>query len=131
MSLIVFNAPLLGQTQIITIAEKATLAPVEGVSFSCELPKLSSISNAKGQVDLEPFKGADLIVIEHVSYRTMLLSYDQLIALGGELLLDRQAYTLDEFVTSASRFQEKKRDCLLYTSPSPRDRTRSRMPSSA
>ena len=25
----------------------------------------------------------------------------------------------------------KKKDCLLYTSPSPRDRTRSRMPSSA
>ena len=27
--------------------------------------------------------------------------------------------------------QEKDKDCLLYTSPSPRDRTRSRMPSSA
>ena len=27
--------------------------------------------------------------------------------------------------------QEKHIDCLLYTSPSPRDRTRSRMPSSA
>ena len=26
---------------------------------------------------------------------------------------------------------EKRTDCLLYTSPSPRDRTRSRMPSSA
>ena len=25
----------------------------------------------------------------------------------------------------------EKKDCLLYTSPSPRDRTRSRMPSSA
>ena len=28
-------------------------------------------------------------------------------------------------------YQLLKRDCLLYTSPSPRDRTRSRMPSSA
>ena len=27
--------------------------------------------------------------------------------------------------------QEASKDCLLYTSPSPRDRTRSRMPSSA
>ena len=27
--------------------------------------------------------------------------------------------------------EKKKKDCLLYTSPSPRDRTRSRMPSSA
>ena len=29
------------------------------------------------------------------------------------------------------RVEEKDRSCLLYTSPSPRDRTRSRMPSSA
>ena len=29
------------------------------------------------------------------------------------------------------RFLEDSMDCLLYTSPSPRDRTRSRMPSSA
>ena len=28
-------------------------------------------------------------------------------------------------------FAVQARDCLLYTSPSPRDRTRSRMPSSA
>jgi len=110
ISIVLCNATLFGQTQIITVAEKSTLAPVEGVSFSCELPKLNSISNAKGQVDIEPFKGAEVIVIEHVSYRTLSLSYDQLVALGGELLLDRQAYTLEEFVTSASRFEEKKRD---------------------
>ena len=30
-----------------------------------------------------------------------------------------------------STIQEIRNDCLLYTSPSPRDRTRSRMPSSA
>ena len=31
----------------------------------------------------------------------------------------------------ATQTQEKSKGCLLYTSPSPRDRTRSRMPSSA
>ena len=30
-----------------------------------------------------------------------------------------------------NRLKAKLRNCLLYTSPSPRDRTRSRMPSSA
>ena len=29
------------------------------------------------------------------------------------------------------KFKDKCNSCLLYTSPSPRDRTRSRMPSSA
>ena len=31
----------------------------------------------------------------------------------------------------SARWAGKSKDCLLYTSPSPRDRTRSRMPSSA
>ena len=33
--------------------------------------------------------------------------------------------------TELADYEEVIRDCLLYTSPSPRDRTRSRMPSSA
>ena len=44
----------------------------------------------------------------------------------------------DEFAQLASEFDtldelkaDLVKDCLLYTSPSPRDRTRSRMPSSA
>ena len=37
---------------------------------------------------------------------------------------------IDE-VKSVSLLQEQKLDCLLYTSPSPRDRQKSRMPSSA
>ena len=36
-----------------------------------------------------------------------------------------------EFKAKKSRFNSFGKYCLLYTSPSPRDRTRSRMPSSA
>ena len=34
-------------------------------------------------------------------------------------------------VKESREFLDEYKDCLLYTSPSPRDRTRSRMPSSA
>ena len=40
------------------------------------------------------------------------------------------AYTNDEILVGASA-RRQAITCLLYTSPSPRDRTRSRMPSSA
>ena len=43
------------------------------------------------------------------------------------LKMIRQAYAKKAYVF----FETNKYDCLLYTSPSPRDRTRSRMPSSA
>ena len=44
----------------------------------------------------------------------------------------RIPFTYDpEVFEEMARLGERLKDCLLYTSPSPRDRTRSRMPSSA
>ena len=72
------------------------------------------------------------------------LDSDQRDALGklfvehGLLVLRRQALSQDQQVRVMSYFgptvdpsTETGYICLLYTSPSPRDRTRSRMPSSA
>ena len=39
--------------------------------------------------------------------------------------------TLGHVIALQSRLTTQYKNCLLYTSPSPRDRTRSRMPSSA
>ena len=39
--------------------------------------------------------------------------------------------SLEEWIGKARRTGGRRSSCLLYTSPSPRDRTRSRMPSSA
>ena len=47
---------------------------------------------------------------------------------------DIEDHLIMHFSDDTSAFDGKKREallCLLYTSPSPRDRTRSRMPSSA
>ena len=45
---------------------------------------------------------------------------------SGDTLLGKQLVQ-----ALVAPFAGQQRDCLLYTSPSPRDRTRSRMPSSA
>jgi len=42
-----------------------------------------------------------------------------------------KTYTLDYYPSTQNMCIEINSTCLLYTSPSPRDRTRSRMPSSA
>ena len=46
---------------------------------------------------------------------------------SGRILSDEQKDLLKRWIDSGAQWQ----NCLLYTSPSPRDRTRSRMPSSA
>ena len=47
-----------------------------------------------------------------------------------QMKIARMAAPFDK-ITGADFAMLKKKSCLLYTSPSPRDRTRSRMPSSA
>ena len=54
--------------------------------------------------------------------------------LGDALLLDElpdRLQLLDAHAQLVADGVDRLGDCLLYTSPSPRDRTRSRMPSSA
>ena len=50
---------------------------------------------------------------------------------GGSRRLDRKIGVLGKMTLAEARKKARKYLCLLYTSPSPRDRTRSRMPSSA
>ena len=74
---------------------------------------------------------------EHIvkSYDNDLNRLEQLIAeMGGlaEAQLSGSIESLKFFDTEAAgKLIAKDKSCLLYTSPSPRDRTRSRMPSSA
>ena len=51
---------------------------------------------------------------------------------GGAERIERQVSDILDLLTSAAaKVHHRYRDCLLYTSPSPRDLSTSRMPSSA
>jgi len=94
---------------LLVVVDKATLRPVEGVTLSSEDPKASVITAADGTADLSALAGSAVVTIQHVSYQTLVLSHRDLLA-AGTLHLTARAYTLDEFVLSASRTLEKKRD---------------------
>ena len=55
------------------------------------------------------------------------MGYSDLGSFGGEV----KTPNIDRLAGNGLRFTQNYNSCLLYTSPSPRDRTRSRMPSSA
>ena len=56
---------------------------------------------------------------------------EQLAALEAAAPAEQQRKQLTVLFADVSGFTALSETCLLYTSPSPRDRTRSRMPSSA
>ena len=59
--------------------------------------------------------------------------YTVLLQAGRQRLNGAQAEQLVRHLPDPKAFSQRRQrqNCLLYTSPSPRDRTRSRMPSSA
>ena len=106
-------------TQAVTIAKEKNLAHIstgdmlrEHVSNETELGKITKTLLDEGK--LVP----DSLVIEMLQER--LLSQD---CVNGAIL--------DGFPRTIAQAESLDSICLLYTSPSPRDRTRSRMPSSA
>ena len=68
-------------------------------------------------------------IIQVINALAQNTNYEKQTYYGGIIELRRQTHLSHAAVKSAMR--KLFIDCLLYTSPSPRDRTRSRMPSSA
>ena len=62
-------------------------------------------------------KGRGLYAAKDIKEGTKIINY------SGKIITNKQVDESDKY--------DNNKPCLLYTSPSPRDRTRSRMPSSA
>ena len=77
----------------------------------------------------EPSSRSELIETLRAAEQRQLLDAEALSIIEGALVVaEMQAR---EIIIPRSQVAVVRMDCLLYTSPSPRDRTRSRMPSSA
>ena len=81
-------------------------------------------------------KDIEGLAVENVEFRRVLYTaqHSQLVvmALKPKEEIGAEVHKLDQFFRVEEGAGEAVLDgCLLYTSPSPRDRTRSRMPSSA
>ena len=96
---------------------------------------MSPKSAASGQPSLRVIKkypNRRLYDTETSTYITLAEVKD--LVMSGEAFVVRDAKTNDDLTRSILLqiiLEEESGGCLLYTSPSPRDRTRSRMPSSA
>ena len=102
-------------------ADIITIHPEATDDLEKSILKIKSL-NKKVGVSLNPETKIDLI-IDHLEKIDLILIMSVNPGFGGQKFMPE--------VLDKVRHLKKIRSCLLYTSPSPRDRTRSRMPSSA
>ena len=76
-------------------------------------------------------RGAELVTLEHLLFALVEDEDASELLNACSVDLNKLKSELDDFMTNTLDKQIDYKSCLLYTSPSPRDRTRSRMPSSA
>ena len=74
-----------------------------------------------------------LILISSFSYLSLADSENSVLVKGGNVFLPDQGFVKKDLFIEEGKIVsiEDQIDCLLYTSPSPRDKRQSRMPSSA
>ena len=70
------------------------------------------------------------IIFDATSAKAHHYNWEKIKAFPDKKVIDLTPAAIGPYLVPAVNFLENM-DCLLYTSPSPRDRTRSRMPSSA
>jgi hemoglobin/transferrin/lactoferrin receptor protein len=101
---------IVSYAQIITIIDQETNKPLEGVFLSSESAQVSVITNFKGQADIIVFKEVDKIQIRYFGYKTLEVTYNQI--LNQELKIKMESFNLnlDQVVISASKYQQTTTD---------------------
>ncbi len=98
----------LATAQNITIIDKTSRETIPGVVVYSNNPKLSVLTNAKGQADILSFKAADSIFFKFVGYTPINYSYAQLETIKFKVELSETAISLGEIIISSNRWEEDK-----------------------
>ena len=97
-------------SQTVTVVDLTDLKPLPYATIISADPLATAITNERGQADLSSFRGADSIRFNFVGYFEKILSYRDVEQSGFTVRLSERAYSMDEVVISASRFEEKRED---------------------
>ena len=96
----------LSYAQVITITDKQTEKPLEGVVLISQKPQASILTNAKGQAEISTFRDAEEIQVSFLGYKTQVLSFNQIQSSDFKIALETSSLSLDEVVVSATRWRQ-------------------------
>jgi hemoglobin/transferrin/lactoferrin receptor protein len=101
-----YNMPYGEEPIVLLVLDSKDEAPVIGVTFWSKKAAISEVSNAKGRVRIDRFRGQVQIEIQALGYRKIVLSYQELRALNDTLYLESEIFQLENVVVSATRWKQ-------------------------
>ena len=97
-------------SQTITVRDTVNGRVLELVTLTSEHPHVSTVTNARGQADFSPFRGADKIEVRLLGYKPKLVSYAEAEDQDFNIWLNESGVSLDEVVVSATRWNQSKKE---------------------
>lgn len=96
--------------QVISVNDKETQRPIELATLVSAKPKAYATTNAKGQADIAAFRGALIIEIRSLGYKTLILSYADIEKLNFNIALKATSIQFDEVVVSGTRWNQSSKN---------------------
>ncbi|MBC7921676.1 MAG: TonB-dependent receptor [Ferruginibacter sp.] len=95
-----------GHAQTVTVRDQTTRQPLPGCTIYRQHPPASTTTDAKGQADFAPFRGADSVFFRLINHQPVAYSYRQLLTREFRVDLEEDNISLMEVVVSANRWEQ-------------------------
>ncbi|MFZ1292179.1 MAG: TonB-dependent receptor plug domain-containing protein, partial [Melioribacteraceae bacterium] len=92
--------------QIITVRDKETNQKLESVIIKSEIPKAITATNSLGEAELKLFKDSEKILLQHLGYKTLSKSYEEILHEDLVIYLIPTNISLDQVVVSATKWNQ-------------------------
>ena len=96
--------------QELNVFDSESKEPIANIAVFCNNEGKIFISDAFGKLNLNSFCKNDSIIIQHASYTLIKLSFSDLKERQFKVFLKKKNIELEEFVVSASKYKEKKKN---------------------
>ncbi|MFO8053676.1 MAG: TonB-dependent receptor [Bacteroidales bacterium] len=96
------------KSQQVKVIDKTNLQPVQDVFIFDNKHEHTSLTDQLGKADLSNFEHTELIIFQHPSYKTMIVSYQEIKERDFTIKLTQSFIDLSEVVVSAGRWEQRR-----------------------
>jgi len=104
VSILFFSISTFSQT--VKVVNSKTLKPIVSVAVFNSDNSITTLTNKFGEVDLSKYNFTDTLTFQHPTYNQLVIPFSFIEKLGFEIQLIEKLVSLDEFVVSASKWEQ-------------------------